>query len=110
MKLFCLNLLSFFKHIFKKKTKKVVFKESNEDKYVLMSEPQVSTFNLEKHNHIFKSQQSNNNNNTYKPPIMIKQNKEEITPNNSDSTLIDFESFSSDSEFDSDEFSSALQF
>ena len=67
MKLFCLNLLSFFKHLFKRKNKQVVIQDN--DNYVLMSEPEISTFNLEKHNHIFNSQK---NKLKYVPPTITK--------------------------------------
>lgn len=92
MKILCSKIRYFFWNLFKKKKKQFII----EDSYYEMSE--ISTFNLEKHNHIFKSQK---NKLTYKPPTIS-----ETTKSNQSSFLSDSDS----SGLDSDEFCSATQF
>ena len=89
---------------FCKKQKKVVI---NNDDYVEMSD--ISTFDLENHNHIFKSHNPNKSHH----PIQSQKTKKEYEPPKV--TLVDNLDFSYHSECsndsdDSDEFESAIQF
>tara|TARA_Y100000389_G_C17275032_1_gene419977 strand:- start:293 stop:571 length:279 start_codon:yes stop_codon:yes gene_type:complete len=92
MKILCSKISYFFLNLFKKKKKQFII----DDSYHEMSE--FSTFNLEKHNHIFKSQK---NKLSYVPPTIT-----ETTKLNKSSFLSDSDS----SGLDSDEFCSATQF
>ena len=94
MKILCSKIRYFFWNLFKKNKKQFIIDNS----YHEMSE--ISTFNLEKHNHIFKSKK---NKLSYVPPTIS-----ETTKTNQSSFFSDSDSDSSG--LDSDEFCSATQF